>query len=95
MKDKDPLNPRVVSLSLAFVFGIVYLVCALLFVLFPIGMMFATSTMFHGFDMMAIARTNTIGFGNVLFGLIEIIILGLLIGWLFAVIYNILLKKAR
>jgi len=77
-KKKDLLNPKVVSLSLASVFGIVYIVCAL----------------FHGFNMMAIAGTNMM-LGSVVFGLIEMVILGLLVGWLFAVVYNALLEKAR
>ena len=93
-KKKDLLNPKVVSLSLASVFGIVYIVCALLFALFPLGMMVATSTLFHGFNMMAIAGTNMM-LGSVVLGLIEMVILGLLVGWLFAVVYNALLEKAR
>ena len=56
-------------------------------------MMFATSAMFHGFDIMTIAGTSMMGLGSVLFGFIEIVTLGLLIGWLFAVIYNASFKK--
>lgn len=89
------LDARVVSLTLASVFGILYLACALLFAMFPWGMMNAASTMFHGFDMMRIARTTMMGGGNIVFGLLEVVLLGLVIGWLYALLYNYFTKKVR
>ncbi len=91
---KSKLNPKLVSLSLALVFGVAYIICAFLFALIPAGMMYATSSLFHGVNIMSIARTNMM-LGNILFGLIEVMVIGLFVGWLFAKVYNALLEKER
>ncbi len=95
MVRKNELNSTRVALSLGLVFGIVYLACALLFAVIPREMKLATSNLFHGFNITAIESRNVMSFGSVLFGLVEVVIFGLFVGWLFALIYNALPEKRK
>ena len=80
------LDAKKVSLSLAAVSGIVSAICALLIAIAP---KFATNlfgTIFHGIDLTKIPKTMT--FGSAILGIIELIVIALVVGWLFAKIYN-------
>ena len=82
---KNKLDARVVSLTLASLFGIVYLVWILVVGLFTWGMMG------KGYGMMA---GRNIGSG--LFpGLLNAIVFGLVVGFLYALLYNYFTKKVR
>ena len=83
----EKLNPKRVALSLAIVSSIFYIVCALLVVIAPDFTTKLFGNLFHGIDITQIATTN-ISFGSVLIGLVQIIIYTLIVGWLFALIYN-------
>ena len=82
----DKLNPRRVANTLAIVAGVVYAVCAILVAIFPTGTVNVFGNLFHGIDISKIARVPTLG--GTIIGLIEIFILGWIIGWFFAIVYN-------
>ena len=82
----EKLNVKKTSYSLAVVAGIVYLACAILVAIAPVWTVSVFGALFHGIDISKIAITPTLG--RAALGFIEIIILGFIIGWLYAKIYN-------
>ena len=88
----EKLNTKVVSFSLAIISGIVYILCAIFFAIAPQGTLNVFKYIFHGIDITKIAGTP-VSFGNTLIGFVGIILFSLIIGWLFATIYNYLLNK--
>ncbi|MBS3108650.1 hypothetical protein J4409_02155 [Candidatus Woesearchaeota archaeon] len=88
----NELNPNVFAFSLASVLSIIYILCAVIFALFPEAALTLFQNMFHGIDLAKIAIDN-ISFGSVLIGLVEIIISSLIFGWLFALFYNYLADR--
>ncbi len=80
------LSPKRVSLSLAIVTGIVSIVCALILAIAPEGATKLFGSIFHGLDISKIAVAIT--WSNAILGTIVAIVAALIIGWLFAVIYN-------
>jgi len=87
----EKLNAKVVSLSLASVSGILSLLCALLIAIAPEAAVKFFGSIFHGIDIAKIAIPITPS--GVLIGLIAVVIVALITGWLFAVIYNYALEK--
>ncbi len=85
------LNPKAVSLSLVAVSAILSLACALSLALAPEASLKFLGSIFHGIDMAKIATSVTVS--GVLTGLVAIVIVALAAGWLFAAIYNYMLKK--
>ena len=81
------LDAKKVGLALAVLFGIIYIVCALLFAIIPGTTLNIFSSLFHGIDISQIAR-DSVSIGSTIVGLIETIILAFIIGWLYAKIYN-------
>ncbi|MBI5798184.1 hypothetical protein HZA98_04755 [Candidatus Woesearchaeota archaeon] len=88
------INTKKVSLSLAIVSGIIYVGCVILFAIAPQATLKYSKDLFHGIDITQIAASN-ISLGSTIIGFIEIIILALLTGWLFAATYNFLQNKRR
>mgnify|MGYP001614868850 FL=1 len=82
----DRLNPKRVSLSLAAVSGILSAVCALLIAIAPQFTLNLFGAMFHGIDLTKVSKTMTLS--SAIFGTVIIIALALIVGWLFAKIYN-------
>lgn len=82
----DKLNSKRTAFSLAIVSGIVYIVCAILVAIAPIFTLNTFGALFHGIDISQIAATPTIT--NTIIGFAEIVVLALIVGWLFAVVYN-------
>ncbi len=82
----EKLNPRRVSLSLAAVSGIVSAVCALLIAVAPQFAVSLFGAIFHGVDLTKIQKTMTLG--SAIIGTLEVIVLALIVGWLFAKVYN-------
>ena len=80
------LNPKRVSLSLAAVSGILSAVCALLIAVAPQFTVNLFGAVFHGVDLTKIQKTMTLS--SAVLGTIEVIVLALVVGWLFAKIYN-------
>ena len=83
----DKLNPKRIALSLAIVTGLVYIVCAILVAIAPIWTVNTFGALFHGIDISKIAR-ESVPITSTILGLVEIIILALIVGWLFAKVYN-------
>ena len=83
---EDKLNTKKVAFSLAWISGIVYIICAVLVAISPVGTVKMFRYLFHGIDISKIATTPTLA--NSILGLFEIVILALFVGWLFAWIYN-------
>src|SRR3989338_4369354 len=86
------LNPVLVGKALAATTAIFYLACIALIAIYPQATMDLFAKMFHGIDISKIA-TAPASIDSILIGLVEIIIYAYLAGWLFARIYNYLLKK--
>jgi len=82
----EKLSAKRVSLSLAYVAGIVSAVCALLLALAPKATTQLFGSVFHGLDISKIAVAIT--WGSAILGIVVSFVLALIIGWLFAVIYN-------
>ena len=82
----EKLNPKKVSLSLAATSGIVSAACALLIAVAPQFTVNLFGAVFHGIDLSNIQKTMTIS--SAILGTIEVIVLALIVGWLFAKIYN-------
>ena len=82
----DKLNPKRVALALAGVSGIISILCGLLIFVAPQSTVKLFGAIFHGIDLSQIEKTVT--FGGIILGTIEVIIIALIAGWIFAVIYN-------
>ena len=82
----DKLNAKKVSLSLASVSGIFSIVCAALIAIAPQATTSLFGTIFHGINISQIASPITL-WGAVV-GTVEVIIMSLIAGWLFARAYN-------
>lgn len=82
----EQLSPKRVSLSLAIVSGIVSIVCALLIAIAPEATVQFFGAIFHGVDLSQIATTMTLG--SAVLGTVEVIVIALIVGWLFAKVYN-------
>lgn len=82
----EEISPKRISLSLAYVTAIVSIVCALLLAIAPQLTMNVFGSIFHGLDISKIAVAVT--WTNAILGTIVAIVTALIIGWLFAVIYN-------
>ena len=82
----EKLNPKKVSVSLAATSGIVSAACALLIAVAPQFTVNLFGAVFHGIDLSNIQKTMTIS--SAILGTIEVIVFALIVGWLFAKIYN-------
>ena len=83
----EKLDSKRVSLSLAAVSGILSAACALLLAVAPKFTLGLFGAVFHGIDMTKIQKTMT--FNGAILGIVEVIVLALIVGWLFAKIYNL------
>ena len=82
----DKLSPKRTAFSLAIVSGIISVVCALLIAIAPQATTKLFGAIFHGIDLTKIASQITLT--GAILGTVEVIIIGLIAGWLFAVVYN-------
>ena len=85
----NKLNEKKFAFSLAGTFGVIYILCAILIAIFPAGMVKAFGFLFHGIDISRIAE-ESLPFIDTILGLIEIIALSLIVGYIFAKIYNMI-----
>ncbi len=83
----EKISSKKVAYSLALVAGIVYLVCAVLVAIAPTWTVNFFGALFHGIDISQIARTP-VPLTTTILGLIEIVVLGYLVGWLFGAVYS-------
>jgi len=82
----EKLNPKKVSLSLAATSGIVSAACALLIAVAPQFTVNLFGAIFHGVDLTKIQKTMTVS--SAILGTIEVVVIALIVGWLFAKVYN-------
>jgi hypothetical protein len=87
----EKLNVKRMAFSFAMTLALFYLLWAMLLYLIPDAMVNVLKDLFQGIDVTKIARPS-IPIGSVLTGLIEILFIGLIFGWLFGEIYNWLLR---
>ena len=80
------LSIRRVSFSLAAVAGIISIVCVLLILIAPQTAVNLFGAIFHGIDLTQITKPITLV--GALIGTIEVIVIALIVGWLFATVYN-------
>lgn len=83
----NKLDEKKVAFSLAGTSGIIYIICAVLIAIFPTGTVRTFGYLFHGIDISRIAR-ESVPFTETIIGLVEIVALSLIVGYIFAVIYN-------
>ena len=83
---KEELNTKRVALSLAAVSFILSAVCLLLIAVAPTATTSIFGSIFHGIDISKIAVP--ISWGSAILGVIVATLLGSIVGWLFAKIYN-------
>ena len=83
----EKLNARRVGLTLAVVGGILSLACLLLIVIFSDTAISFFGYIFHGIDVSSI-MVSEIAFSGAIIGVIEVIVISFIAGWLFAKVYN-------
>lgn len=88
------INAKIAGTALAAVSAIAYLFCVILLALSPVLLFKLTKDMFHGVDITKIAD-YPVALGPAILGFIELIIAAFVLGWLFAVIYNALIKTSK
>ena len=88
----EKLNVKAFALASASTFGIVSVVCALLFWIAPAFSLGLFNNMMHGIDLASIAKTS-FSLSSALVGLILAVILGYLGGALIALLYNKFVSK--
>ena len=79
---------------MASVSATIYLLCVILFAIAPTLTLNVFQSMFHGIDITKIANVE-ITLLNTFYGLVSIIALSLIIGWLFAIKYNYLSARLK
>jgi len=89
----NKLSPKLVSFSLVIVSVVLSLVCAFLIALAPEATLNFFGSIFHGIDMTKIAASVTLS--GILTGLVAVVIIAFIVGWLFAVVYNYLSDRLK
>ena len=88
----EKLKPKETGYALASVAGIVSIVCLLLVVIAKDFTINLFGAIFHGIDLSQITADN-ITIGSAIIGFVEVIVIGFVLGWLFAKIYNYFSKR--
>ncbi|MBS3051940.1 MAG: hypothetical protein J4428_01025 [Candidatus Aenigmarchaeota archaeon] len=88
----NKLNPNKIGLTTATAFGVLYIVCVILFLLVPNQALTWASYMMHGIDITKISMPTRIS-GTTAIGFIEVLLLGYSAGFLFGSVYNFVDKK--
>lgn len=85
-------NPSASANAAAVTTAVIYVVCALFFMIAPGLSMAITKTWFHGIDI-SLIDARTITFGSFILGLVSATAGAWLVGYLFTVIYNKFIEK--
>lgn len=86
---KNELDARRVAYASALIAGIFSIVCLGIIAIFGNSGTMFMGYIFHGLDISKIAVTN-ISWGGSIIGVIEVILIAFIGGWLFAKVYNAL-----
>lgn len=87
------VNKLGAGIALAVTLALISGLCALAFVLAPDATLDFFSAFMHGLDLKAIKSHEPISFGRVLFGMIGLSIVGFIVGFVFAWIYNVVNRQ--
>ena len=90
----EKINVKAFALASASTFGVVSIVCALLFWIAPAFALNLFNNVVHGIDLTSITKTS-FSLSSAIIGLILAIILGYLLGALLAVFYNKFAAKGK
>ncbi len=82
-------NPMATAHAAGLTVGVFYILCRLLVVLFPDGMMLVAKAWFHGLTL----GSWDVAAGDFFIGLIASVVSAWLVGYLFAASYNNFVKK--
>ncbi|MBI2139297.1 hypothetical protein HYU14_00110 [Candidatus Woesearchaeota archaeon] len=85
------MKPAVIATSGTF--GALNILCAILVGLFPRQATVLFNNLFHGFEFSGTMMRKGFSLGTTITGLIEVIILGAIIAWLFVKVYNNAIKQ--
>ena len=89
----EKLNTKVVALSAGIASAIVDIICLILIAVLPFDAMIkGTNALMHGIDISSIA-VKKIAFAASIGGIIGWFVFGALIGYIFAVVYNLIIEK--
>ena len=83
----EKLKPKAAGYALASVAGVVSLACLLLVIVAKEFAINLFGAIFHGIDLSQIVANN-ITISSAALGFVEVVVIGFILGWLFAVIYN-------
>jgi len=83
----DKLNVNATGLALSITSGAVYIVCAIVSWISPRTLIGFANYLEHSIDLTSVA-IKSLNLGNVIIGLIIILIIAYLIGIVFALLYN-------
>lgn len=86
------LDPKGFANASAIIVGVIYVVCAALTVVAPDFLISLGNSWVHALDIAKIKDIN-ITFGSFLYGLASIMIFAWVVDYLFAVVYNKLIKQ--
>nr|MBI4156608.1 hypothetical protein [Candidatus Woesearchaeota archaeon] len=87
----DKLNVNATGLALSITSGIVYIICAIISWISPRTLIGFANYLEHSIDLTSVA-IKSLNLGNVIIGLIIILIISYLVGVIFALLYNKLIK---
>lgn len=91
----NTINPKKFGLSIGATFAMLYTACMIVIMTVgKEGVVFLFNTIFHGIDVTSLIRT-TMPWYNMAIGLIEIFIIGWLLGATIASIYNFGIKNEK
>ena len=90
----ERLNQNAIALAVGITTALVYAVCLIFVVIFPLETVIAIGNYFvHGIDISSIATKN-ITFAKSIIGLIIVSLSSTITGYIFALIYNWIAEKA-
>ena len=88
------LNPKNVGLSLGITFVMLSIICLILILLFSVQSMMTLVNYFtHGMDVTMTVKQVT--FLGSIIGIVELYVIGFLVGYLYALVYNWISKRSK
>ncbi len=88
------LDAKAFANASALIVGIFYVICVGLTIVAPNFLISLGNSWFHAIDLAKI-KSIDVTFGSFLFGLVSIVIVAWVADYIFAAIYNSLIKKAQ